>query len=92
MTKQVKYEKNILWDASHHDFKGWYLCCYKCWHININVYPNVYFCENNFHFRENSNNPVSSLTKNKKKHSKTGILMKLTKNLVITAGSLWTKN
>ena len=39
MKKQVKNEKHILLECTM--IKGWYLCCYKCQHRNLNVYPNV---------------------------------------------------
>ena len=29
MKEQVKQEKNILADATHFDYKGWYFSCYK---------------------------------------------------------------
>ena len=34
--------------------KGWYLCCYKYWPTNLNVYPNIYSRERNFLFKGNS--------------------------------------
>ena len=34
--------------------KGWYLCCYKYWRRNLNVYPNIHYSESSFLFRGNS--------------------------------------
>ena len=58
--------------------KRWYLCCYKCWHTNLNVYPNTYSHQSSFLFQGNSRIQFSHVKVNKQ--SKADILMKLMEN------------
>ena len=57
--------------------KRWYLCCYKYWHRNLNVYPNVYSRKISFLLEKIQT--IQFHHKKTNEHSKTGILMKLMK-------------
>ena len=72
-----------LLDATHRETKERYLCCYKYRRRYLNEYLNIYSRESSFHFRGNSTIPFNHEKLNKQ--SKAGILIKLTKNLVIIA-------
>ena len=69
--------------------KGWYLGRYKYWCKKFNIYPSINSREGSFCIRENLT--IQFNHKKSNKQIKGGILMKPTKNLVITASSWWTK-
>ena len=62
--------------------KGWYLCCYKYQHNKIIMHIKIFILVKPAFFLEE----IQQSSKNK-----TGILMKLAKDLVIIASSLWTR-
>ena len=69
--------------------KGWYLCCHKCRRRNLNVIQ-IFILVKAAFFLEGIQRS-SLIIKKSDKQIKTGISMKLTKNSVIIAASLWTR-
>ena len=77
----------VLWNFA----KGWYLCCYKYWRRNLNVYS-IFILVKAAFFLEGGQRS-SLINRKPNKQSKIDIWMKLTNNLITNnASSLWTRH
>ena len=88
-TRSKSNRKQIFWWMLSTLTKGWYLCCYKYRLRNLNVIQILILVKAAF-FLEGIQRS-SLIIKKSNKQIKTGILMKLMKNSVIIATSLWTR-
>ena len=89
-TRKNRNTKLIFCWMIHTLTKGWHLCCYKYRRRNLNVI-HIFILVKVAFFLERIQRSSSIAKKSNKQMKKTGILMKLRKNSVIIAKSLWTR-